>query len=194
MASGQFQLENFFRSLQNWGIMDVLLPFLLVFTVIYAILQKTHILGEKKNFNVVLAMVFGLVFVIPHVTHTYGTSYDPVDIINSALPQVSLVILAVLALLILVGIWGAESDWISGNTVTGGVVLLSALAVLIIFGSSAGWWQGWGWLQNILGSDTLAIVVMILVFGLIIWFVTGEDRQSKGDGMMKQLGDMFKKK
>jgi len=37
--------------LQQYGVLDFLLPFLLVFTIIYAVLSKTKILGgeEKKQ-------------------------------------------------------------------------------------------------------------------------------------------------
>ena len=34
--------------LQKWGIVDFLVPFLLVFTIAFAILQKTKILGDKR--------------------------------------------------------------------------------------------------------------------------------------------------
>ena len=36
-------LEEFIITLDRWGLTDVLLPFLLVFTVVYAILQKAKI-------------------------------------------------------------------------------------------------------------------------------------------------------
>ena len=96
--------------------------------------------------------------------------------------------------LILVGIFGAEADWRGANTLSGAIVILAVIAVVWIFGSSAGWWQGWGWLLGFLGSDAVAIIVMILVFALIIWFVTKDETTSTGDGFMKNLGDFFKKK
>ena len=65
--------DNFAFTLDNWGVSDVLLPFLLVFTIVYAVLAKTKILGEAKNLNIVLAIVLGLVFVIPHVTGGFTT-------------------------------------------------------------------------------------------------------------------------
>src|SRR3989344_1351569 len=57
-----------FNSFVDWfataGGFDVLLPFLLVFTIVFAILEKTNILGEdKKNFNVIIALVIGALLV-----------------------------------------------------------------------------------------------------------------------------------
>ena len=40
MASENFVLEEFGRSLERWGLMDVLLPFLLIFTIVFAVLEK----------------------------------------------------------------------------------------------------------------------------------------------------------
>ena len=44
--------------------MEVLLPFLLVFTVVFAILQKTSILGKgKKQIDAIVSLVVGLIVV-----------------------------------------------------------------------------------------------------------------------------------
>jgi len=72
----------------------------LVFTIVFATLQKTKILGEdenkkpRKNFNAVIALVMGLAVVIPHVIGSYPPDGDVVNIINNALPNVSVVLVA----------------------------------------------------------------------------------------------------
>ena len=55
--------------LQEIGVADVLLPFLLVFTITFAIFQKSKILGSEssaKRYNVIVALVLGFSFVMPH--------------------------------------------------------------------------------------------------------------------------------
>jgi len=43
---------------------NVLLPFLLIFTVVYAILEKTNILGEgKKSADIIVSLIIGFIFV-----------------------------------------------------------------------------------------------------------------------------------
>jgi len=42
---------------------NVILPFLFIFTIVFAILDKTKFLGEKKDINAIIALVFGLVVV-----------------------------------------------------------------------------------------------------------------------------------
>ncbi|MBW2995757.1 hypothetical protein KY332_00490 [Candidatus Woesearchaeota archaeon] len=171
--------------LESMGLVDVLLPFLLIFTIVFAVLQKSKILGEdKKNFNVIVALVIGLSVVIPHALGTYPAGYDVVDIMNSVLPQISLIAVAFVMLMILAGIVGVN---IAGKSFAGLFVLISLIAVVAIFGASLGWWDS-AWFYNIFGEETVAIVIMILVFGLIIWFITSGDKsrgQELGAGVKK---------
>ena len=132
-GSEALKLEGFLRTLQNWGLTDVLLPFLLIFTIIFAILQKTKILGEdKKNLNVVVAVVVGLLVVVPHVTGGFPTNADPVLIINDALPQVSIVLVAVIFLLIMIGVFGQDYVFL-GVTMPGWITLVSFVVIVLIF-------------------------------------------------------------
>ena len=45
MASNAYNLEEFVRILDSWGLTDVMLPFLLIFVVIFALMAKTRVLG-----------------------------------------------------------------------------------------------------------------------------------------------------
>jgi len=189
-----YQLENFIRTLDNWGLTDVLLPFLLIFTLFFAILQKTKILGDnKKNFNVVISLVMALTVVIPHTTGNYPLNYDPVDIINGFLPGVSLLVVAVIMLFILIGLWGGEAKWVGGSP-SGMIAILAAVAIVWIFGASAGWWNGWNWFTNFFGEDSVALIVIILVFGIIIWFITKSETKTPGESLISQIGNIFGKK
>jgi len=190
--------EGFIFQLESWGVVDVLLPFLLVFTITFAIFQKSHILGKnKKNFNVMVALVFGLGVIFPHVLGTYPGSADPVNIINQALPNVSLVIIAILAVLLLIGLLGGEVKWI-GSSLSGWIAIFCFLVVLFIFGNAAGWFSmgypRWlSWLDN---PDTQALVVILLVFGILIWYITKDDSEKKGrifSELTEDFGKMFKK-
>ena len=190
--------ERLVESLEKIGFVDVLLPFLLIFTVIFAVLDKTKILGEgKRNMNVGLAFVFALLVVVPHVTGKFPAGYDPVKVINAALPTVSLLVVAIIALLILIGVF-AHDRVMLGLTAPGWVGLFSILAIVFIFGSAAGWWQTGilDWLESIFGSDVVAVLIMILVFGIVIAFVTGGGEHEKTGALQKlgfNLGELFGK-
>ena len=195
MAAESLQLEGFIRTLERWGLTDVMLPFLLIFVIIYAILQKTKILGEtKKNLNVVVAVVVGLLVVIPHVTGRFPANADPVLIINDALPQLSIVLVAVIFLLILIGVFGQDYVFL-GVSMPGWVTLVSLIVIVLIFGGAAGWWDsGLGQtLEDFFGTEGVAIFIMIITFGVIIAWITSDSKERDERTILNRLGIDFSK-
>ncbi|MFH1400696.1 MAG: hypothetical protein ABIH41_04195 [Nanoarchaeota archaeon] len=179
--------------LKDEGVMDVLIPFILVFTLVFAVLQRTKILGAEKydkRYNTLIALVMGLAVVVPHVTGSYPMGYDVVDIINNALPQVSLVIVAIVMLLIIIGAFGHEMN-IANSPVGGWVVILAVLFVAAIFGNAAGWFRMPGWLRFIEDPETQTIIVVILVFALIVAFITHEPGPTKEHRFIDNWKDML---
>jgi hypothetical protein len=159
--------QELFVFLEKWGVADILVPFLLIFTVVFAVLERSKVLGDKKNFNVIVALSIALIVVIPHVMGTYPPGRDAVEIINTALPNISVVIVAIIMFLVLAGTFGVRLPLGTG---VGFFALASLLVVAFIFGNAAGWWSG---VPSWIDKDTQALIVMILVFGVIIWFITG---------------------
>ena len=195
MVIEAFRLEGFFRALENWGLTDVMLPFLLIFVIVYAILQKTRILGEsRKNLNVIIALVSGLLVVIPHITGRFPTNQDPVLIMNQALPQVSIVLVAVVFLLILIGVFGQEYIFL-GVTMPGWITLISFMTILLIFGGAAGWWTGdFGrTLEDFFGTEGIALFIMLITFGLIIAWITGDTKEKDDRTILRRMGFDFSK-
>lgn len=195
MANGAYNLEEFIRILDSWGLTDVMLPFLLIFVVIFALMAKTRILGEdKKKYNLVVALVIALLVVIPHVLNYYPPNGDIVEIMNQSLPQVSLIAVAVIMLLILIGLFGGEAKWM-GSSLSGWIAIVAFIIVLIIFGGAAGWWQNWSWFYNFFGAESIAVIVMILIFAIIVWWITrGEGKEKEANALSqlgKWVGDMF---
>jgi hypothetical protein len=186
--------ERGIRALEYLGLSDVILPFLLIFTIIYAILQRTELLGkERKNFNIMVALIMALGVVIPHVTGTYPARADVVDIINRALPNVSIIIVAVLMVLLLMGVFGVEFAWV-GTSATGIIAIVAFILVVYVFGAAADLWGRVRWLYWVHDPDVQALLIIIIVFGLVAWFITSEPKETKGEGMLKSIGDLFKKK
>jgi len=180
------------------GFMDVLIPFVIIFTIVYAILQKTMILGkDKKNFNVVLAASMGLIVVFGHVLSWFPENADPVNIMNKALPNVSILLVGIVMFLLLIGLLGGRATWMGGS-LSGWVAIISIIIILYIFGNAAGWWGGgfWpDWLSFMNDDETIALIIIILVFGIVIWFITKEDRGDKqGFRLFNDIGEFFKGK
>ncbi len=177
-------------ALEKQGLLDVLLPFLLIFTISFAVLQKSKLLGEKsQRYNAILGFVLAMVAVIPHVL---GTKPDIVPIINAALPNVSLLMIASLMVLLLIGVFGKEVN-IGGTSLEGIVVLFSILAVTYTFlVSSNVIGAPPSWLSWMMDEETRALLVAILVFGIIVSFITSEEKpEEKRQPIYKTINDMF---
>ena len=131
MPSRAYNLEEFVKLVNSWGLSDVMLPFLLVFVIFFAILTKVKVFGEKSSrYNLIVALVIALVFVIPHVMDRYPSNFDPVEIMNEALPNISIVIVAAIAALIIIGAFGGQVTTRPAY-LTGGVVLMGAVIYTI---------------------------------------------------------------
>ena len=178
--------------LRDFGFLDFILPFILVFTIVFAVLRKTKIMGDKKNFDVIIALVLGLLFVTPHVMGLYPLGYDPVQVLNETLPSIALVAVAVIMLLILMGLFGTDF----ARSAAPLVAILAIAFVIYIFGASLQFWNGpydlFGWWS----SDVTELIIIILVFALIVWFVVKEpdDKKTAGTGLLKGIKDLFEKK
>ena len=181
--------QNLFQTLYNIGLYDVMLPFMLIFVLVFAILQKSNILSddakEARKYNAVVALIMGLIFVIPHSIGLYPAHANPVVIINTALPNVGVILVALMAFFLIIGLFGGSTNWTS--KVGGWVALLSFIVVGYIFGRAAGWFHtipSWLlWLDN---PDTQAILIVVAVFGIIVHFITKEPKDNNNDGSSVQ--------
>ncbi len=185
LDAGFAQLGYYF---QTYGIMDFLLPFLLVFTIIFAVMQKTKILGDKKNFNVIVALVLALIFVVPHVVGSYPLGYDPVQVMNESLPSIALVAVASIMLLILMGVFGANFSKSAAP-----VIAIAAIGfVAYIFGSALSVWTGPSDVFYWWTPEVTELLIIILIFGLVVYFIVKEPGTgSKGGEMLKSVGKLF---
>lgn len=183
-------------TLVRWGFYDFILPFVLIFTIIFAVLQKVKIFGDEgKRYNVIIALVIGLSAVIPHTLGLYPPGQDIIAIMLTAIPNVTIVIVAILMALLIIGMLGKRFE-IGGNSLSGWIAFAAFIVVVYIFGAAAGWWPRFVFERLIYNQDLLALVVTILVFAIIIWFVTSEEKDKKQDenSFANQLSGMLQGK
>jgi hypothetical protein len=182
---------DFVLALENMGLLDVLLPFILIFTIAFAVLQKSKILGPNSHrFNVMISFVLAMAAVIPHVI---GRGPDVVVIINRALPNISLLMIASMMALLLIGVFGNDIN-LAGTPLSWMVVVFAIIAVAYTFLSSAG---VLGNVPLLVDPETRSMLVAILVFALIVAFITSDpDAKKKDEGffdMIKGFGNVLGK-
>lgn len=172
MATPFREVIDFFDSI---GLFDVVLPFLLVFTIVFAILEKTKVLGTedidgkkytKKNLNAIAAFVIAFLVV---------ASSQLVEIITKVSANAVIVLFLSVLFLMLVGSFYKEGEPVfleGGWKVTFMVIVF--LSIIGIFMDAIKSPDGRTWLQRVLdftgsGGDELAGSIVLLA--LIVFFI-----------------------
>ena len=121
--------------LQYSIISQVLLPFLLVFFIIFAILERTKLLGEKQQIHALIAFVIGLIFV--------GAIY-PVLVVSNLILFFTVTIVAVFVILLL---WG----FVFVDTKNTGLEKGLRFGLIIVITIAFIWAILWatGWINNL---------------------------------------------
>lgn len=177
---------EFLVQLEQFGLLDAILPFILIFAIIFVVLQRVSVFGTgKKNVNMLVALVISLTVVVPHVLGSYPPGQDVISIINSALPNVSLVLVIIVAALILIGMF--VPNFQAGGGLGGALAFVSVGVVVYIFGISADWWQTAGPLGFLSSPDIQALVVIVLVFAIVIFLITAESPMGKVSDFVRNL-------
>ncbi len=174
-----FNFMDFINELDKMGFYDVALPFLLVFTIVFAVLQKVKIFGDKsKNFNAVIGLVMAFLFV---------RNTAVVETMNLFLPKVSLISIVIISALLLVGLLlGKTSSGFTG--VLGGAGMILALVALgwSFFGSAEGLgFELPSWLD--MSSADRNFWIGVVVFVAFFWFITA-DSSDRENSFGKKVG------
>lgn len=176
------------------GIYDVVLPFLLVFTIVFAILEKTKVLGTekiegkeytKKNIDSIVAFVIAFLVV---------ASSRLVATINEAMANIVLLLLVSVCFLLLVGSFFKEGEgvflekgaWRTFFMVIMfiGIVLIFLHAIPTAAGES---WLEWFWAYLSINWSTnfaASVILIVLIVIFIIWVTKSPTpkKQEKKEG------------
>lgn len=175
-----FNFNDIISYLQQQGVYDVILPFLLIFAIVYGILEKTKIFGSTKkgdkeeakhNINTIVAFVIAALLIIQ-------TSI--VEILNSFLPRVALVIIVALIFLILVGMSSNTSGALKGLPL-GIAAILVVVGIIYALGPSIEIPQS---VKDIFFSFGIPIIVILLL--LFLLFRNTEPHED-GPGLIRAL-------
>lgn len=176
MVVENIDLSGFLSWFESIGGFDVILPFLLIFAISFAILDKVKLLGDKKNINVIVSIILAFFLVLQQ---------DLVFVIQGFLPRVSMLILSLIMVLLVVGSFGFPV----GESWRGLSVIIAIIGVLWALGASLNW--------NVPALDyftdqDIAVLLIIGIFFLVIWFIVKEPRTPEGAGIGGKIGDFLK--
>ncbi len=178
------QVLQFFDSI---GLFDVVLPFLLVFTIVFAILEKTKVLGTediegkkytKKNLNAIASFVMAFLVV---------ASSELVEIITAVSSQAVVVLFLSVLFLLLVGSFYKEGEPVF---LEGGwkivFMIIVFIAIIGIFLGAIKTSDGRTWLERLgdftgTGGDELAgsLILLALIVLFIIYATKDTAKEAK---------------
>ena len=93
-------IEGAARALVKIGVIDIILPFILVFTITFGILQRTKVLGEnQRKSNIMLSLSLGLIAVL---------AVNVLDVINVLVRYLAVLIVTGVLIAIIYGLAGAN--------------------------------------------------------------------------------------
>ncbi len=139
-----------------------ILPFLLVFVLIFAILQKSKIFGEgKSQIDALISLAIALILIgVP----------TPREIILNIIPWLAVALVVLFVVLVIYGLGGeVEKDkglklpkWFN-QTVLGLAILFVVILVLVV---TNGWEIIKSWFDD---SSVFGNVFLILVIAVVLW-------------------------
>jgi hypothetical protein len=141
------------------------LPFLLVFVLVFAILQKSKILGDgKKQIDALVALAVGLILV--------GTP-GPRGYIVEMMPWLAVALVVLLVFFLIYGFAAGEKDkglvipdWVKNTVLVLAIIFVVALVLIV----TKTWDNVWSWFS---GDGMGGTVVMVVVVAVALWAVLG---------------------
>lgn len=182
-------LSNVISFFQRIGIYDVVLPFLLTFTITFAIFEKSKILGTetidehvytKKNLNAMAAFVIAFMVV---------ASGKLVETITQVSANIVVLVLLGVFFLLLVGTFYApkekepialEKGWKATFTV------IMFVGIVFVFLDAIKTEAGVSWLDRLLGyigqfwtSTAVASIILIIFLIVFVWLMVREPKKEE---------------
>jgi hypothetical protein len=163
--------------LQSGLFMNLILPFLLIFTVIFAILEKSEILGKgKKQVDALVALAVGLIVV------AFG---NYVDIIGKMTAFLGVAVVVILVFLILTAIFYPQGGFKLEDNVKKAGMGIAAVAVVIALLVYTG---SWSYIKNAFSGNGSGLLMNVIFIVIIVAAVAAVVFGSKGGGNSGEEG------
>ena len=179
--------ESTFRGIIEFfgdiGIYDVVLPFILIFTVVFAILEKTKVFGTekigeetytKKNLNSMTAFVIAFLAI---------ASTRVVATVNQSMANIAVLLLVLVSFLLLIGTFFSEDEkvYLEKGPWRTAFMIGTGIAVLLIFlwaipTADGQPWLEWFWeyVEDKWDTNWVGSLILVVFVVGIMFFITRE--------------------
>jgi len=154
---------------------DYILPFVLVFTLIFAVLQKTQLLGDgKKQINAIIGLIVGLIL----ISFPFAR-----DIVVQLMPFLAVSSVILLVFMLLYGfVWGKKEGDVLHKGVKISLAIILGLALITAILVISGYWSPvYNFMFNREGATQVWINVLLIVIiaGAVVSVVATKDKGGK---------------
>jgi len=136
-------------------IFSYVLPFLLVFALVYAILIKSNILGDNKGAIVIISLALGLLSLVG--------DYFP-NFIQAMSPKLAIALSLLIAVLVLLGLFVERAQWLNNLFIGVGILAF----VIVAYSSLADYRFTGSWLWEEYGPALVTLIIIGIVIALIV--------------------------
>jgi hypothetical protein len=161
-------IGNTLNRLEQMGVFAYVLPFLLIFTLVFGILSSTN-LFKNKGVNAVIALVVGLM----------ALQMDMVPVFFAQVfPRMGIALAAILVMLILAGFFFEDTKtklW--AMRIMLGVGIIAAIVVLTSASGNTGFYASYWFYAN--GPYLVLGVAVLVMMGIIIALAGGDGKKNK---------------
>jgi len=147
--------------LQELADLDVFfyaLPFLLIFALVFAVLQKVNLTGKNnKGVDAVISIAAGLL----------ALQYDSVPLFFQIIfPKLGIALSVILAAIVLVGMFIDFREFKAPAMIFASLGGIAFIIILLSSFQDYSWWTGYFWQDNM--SAIIAGIIMIVFIGVVI--------------------------
>lgn len=171
------EIGDFLNVLAENGFFAYVLPFLLIFSLIHAILIKIKVFGDTKAAPAMIALAVALMALQFHIVPEF---------FSIIFPKLGVGLAILLVIIILGGMFFSDRAWM--DYVLLGIATVIVIVVLVQTSGDLGWSAGYWWYDN------WPLVAGVVVFLLLIAIIVGSSQpkpQTPAAASSRFLRDMF---
>lgn len=181
-------IASFINDLEYGGWFEYVFPFMLVYAIVFTILNYVHIFDDKKPVKVIIAFVvalFAIAFPITDDNLTLG------ELMEVLFPGVTAFTIGILALYIVVAMLGIDLNKFFGDDEGNNNILkyiLGGIGLIVVayYYAKAFGWNGWdgSWLEDLLTDPLLYILI---IFGLFFFWINSDEGEGNSKKREKKI-------
>jgi len=148
---------------------NYIMPFLLMFVIVFAILEKTELLGKgKKQINSIVAFIFSIMFIA--VPGAVGVTQD-------LIPVIGVIIIILLSFMMLYGFAGGKPQENKGLKITFGILIGIAIIWALLWTTGIG--ASFLFPNETVISTIILIAFIIAIFSVVLSTTPGENTRPR---------------